>query len=69
MDIDWTVIAVGVAIVGLILNSQRSQRRLAEEVAKEMKALSDKVSAMGERVARIEGILTGHPDLPNPTNA
>ncbi len=44
----YTIVAVGVALAGLILNGQRSVAELRKDI-----------SALGERVARLEGFMEG----------
>ena len=55
----YTIIAVGVALAGLILNCQRS----VAELRKDLDALGERVNrdiaALGERVARLEGLMEG----------
>lgn len=50
MDIDWTVIAVGVAIAGLVLNSQWQANRKSE-------AMREEIKDQGKEIARITGFL------------
>ena len=55
----YTILAVGVALAGLILNGQRS----VAELRKDLNALGERVNrdiaALGERVARLEGLMEG----------
>ena len=44
----YTILAVGVALAGLILNGQRSVAELRKDL-----------DALGERVARLEGFMEG----------
>ncbi len=52
MEIDWTVIAVGVAIAGLILNGQWATGRRLDR-------LEASLADLRERVARLEGLFEG----------
>ena len=55
----YTIIAVGIALAGLILNGQR----LIAELRKDLTALGERVNrdiaALGERIARLEGFMEG----------
>ena len=70
----YTIIAVAIALAGLILNGQRAMaaavtelRRefrgemndLRSEMHREFTALREQISSLSERVARLEGILGG----------
>ena len=48
----WTIIAVGIALAGLILTGQRSIRR-------EIGDLRTDLTALRERMAHLEGLLEG----------
>ena len=49
--IDWTVISVGIALAGLILVTTQ---RMRADMRADMKALSDQVNKLSERVGRLE---------------
>ncbi|MXY81960.1 MAG: hypothetical protein F4Y91_07840 [Gemmatimonadetes bacterium] len=49
--IDWTVISVGIALAGLILVTTQ---RMRTDMRADMKALSDQVNKLAERVSRLE---------------
>ena len=51
----YTIIAVGIALAGLILNGQR----LIAELRKDLKVLRRDLNALGERIARLEGFMEG----------
>ena len=70
----YTIIAVGIALAGLILNGQRATVKSIAELRRDMNALEEKLSrdiaelreqmnqglaALGERVARLEGFMAG----------
>ena len=59
----YTIIAVAIALAGLILNGQRSMVILITELRGELNALREQVNrdiaALSERVARLEGLLEG----------
>ena len=48
----YTIIAVGIALAGLILNNQRA-------TAKSIAELRRNLNALGERIARLEGFMEG----------
>ena len=55
----YTIIAVAIGLAGLILNGQRSladMRRQLNELRNEMHR---DITALGERVARLEGLVEG----------
>ena len=49
--IDWTVVSVGIALAGLILVTTQ---RMRADMRADMKALSDQVNKLAERVGRLE---------------
>ena len=55
----YTILAVAIALAGLILNGQRA----IGELRRDLNALSDRVhgdiAALGQRVSRVEGLLEG----------
>ena len=51
----YTIIAVGIALAGLILNGQR----LIAELRRDLKVLRRDLTALGERIARLEGFMEG----------
>ena len=57
------IISVGVALAGLILNGQRTQRAdiksLQEQTQAEFKAVREEISGLRERMAHVEGLLEG----------
>ena len=59
----YTIIAVAIALAGLILNGQRSIAKSIAELRGELNALREQVNrdiaALSERVARLEGLLEG----------
>ena len=62
----YTIIAVGIALAGLILNGQRLIAELRKDLKvlrKDLNALGERVNrdltALGERVARLEGFMEG----------
>ena len=70
----YTIIAVAIALAGLILNGQRAMAAavtelrvefrgemndLRSEMHREFTALREQISSLSERVARLEGILKG----------
>ena len=66
----YTIIAVGIALAGLILNGQcliaelrKDLTALGERVNRDIAALDRKLSrdiaALGERIARLEGFMEG----------
>ena len=58
-----TMLAVGVALAGLILATQRSMRaeiaELRREVREDIQSLHNEISSLRERMARLEGLLEG----------
>ena len=59
----YTIIAVAIALAGLILNGQRSIAQSIARLRGELNALREQVNhdiaALSERVARLEGLLEG----------
>ena len=59
----YTIIAVAIALAGLIINSHRSlsasMARMRTEHREDIGALRKDLGALGERVARLEGLLEG----------
>ena len=66
----YTIIAVAIALAGLILNGQRYTANSIADLRKDLNALSDRVNALsdrvhseiaalGQRVSRVEGLLEG----------
>ena len=59
----YTIIAVAIALAGLILNGQRSIAQSIARLRGELNALGEQVNrdiaALSERVARLEGLLEG----------
>ena len=66
----YTIIAVAIALAGLILNGQRFTANSIGELRKDLNALRDRVNALsdrvhgdiaalGQRVSRVEGLLEG----------
>ena len=62
----YTIIAVGIALAGLILNGQRLIAELRKDLKvlrKDLNALGERVNrdiaALGERIARLEGFMEG----------
>lgn len=62
----YTIIAVAIALAGLILNGQRAIGELRKDLnalSERVNALSDRVhrdiATLGQRVSRVEGLLEG----------
>ena len=66
----YTIVAVAIALAGLILNGQRAVTELRREFRAEMSGLRTElnalreqmnhgIAALSERVARLEGLLEG----------
>ena len=66
----YTIIAVAIALAGLILSGQRFTANSIGELRKDLNALRDRVNALsdrvhgdiaalGQRVSRVEGLLEG----------
>ena len=51
----YTIITVGVALAALILNGQRAIWELRKEIA----TVGERLAALTERVARLEGVIPG----------
>ena len=54
-----TMLAVGVAIAGLIVATQRGIRTEMSELRRDVQNLHNEVSGLRERMARLEGLLEG----------
>ena len=70
----YTIVATAIALAGLILNNQRATAKSIAELRRDMNALDKKLSqgiaelreqmnrglaALGERVARLDGLVEG----------
>ena len=59
----YTIIAVAIALAGLILNAQRANstafRELRSKLHQHREETHKDMAALGERVARLEGLLEG----------
>lgn len=59
----YTILAVAIALAGLILNGQRFTANSIVELRKDLNALREQVhrdiAALGQRVSRVEGLLEG----------
>ena len=54
-----SMLAIGVAIAGLIVATQRSMRAEVGELHRDVQNLHNEVSGLRERMARLEGLLEG----------
>ena len=54
-----SMLAIGVAIAGLILATQRSMRAEIAELRRNVQTLQNEVSGLRERMAKLEGLLEG----------
>ncbi|MCY4551975.1 MAG: hypothetical protein OXC28_26880 [Defluviicoccus sp.] len=58
-----SMLAIGVALAGLILATQRSMRaeigELRREVREDIQNLHNEISSLRERMAKLEGLLEG----------
>ena len=55
----YTIIAVGIALAGLILNGQRTVTELRMDLNAVAERVNRDIAALGERVARLEGFMEG----------
>ena len=55
----YTILAVAISLAGLILNGQRAVTELRRELNALREQMNQEFAALGERVARPEGLLEG----------
>ena len=54
-----TVLSAGIALAGLILNGQRTQREQISGLREEVGGLRKEINDLRERMARLEGLMEG----------